>query len=174
MAVFLSCQSPLSSSLQPPKLSTINSKRSISIAHIPKTFRRSYPSLTHQPICCSNSSSQSESHSSTSAGVFIKGLPQSTAEGRLKRVFSQFGEVKQGEHVYQSFLFGLSEFFNVVRERVSKQSLGSAFVWFDEEQSAQLAVKEMNGKFFDGRFILVKIATPGLSKNRGRATPYRF
>ncbi|XWS13562.1 hypothetical protein CRYUN_Cryun36dG0047700 [Craigia yunnanensis] len=159
MALLRPCPSPLSSSLQPPKLFTINSKRSISNAHIPKTFRISFPSLTHQPICCSNSSSQSESNSSPSIGVFIKGLPHSTAEGRLKKAFSQFGDVKQ---------------VNVFRERVSKQSLGSAFFWFDKEESAQLTVKEMNGKFFDGRFVLVKIATPGLSKNRGRATPYKF
>ncbi|XWS09045.1 hypothetical protein CRYUN_Cryun40dG0052000 [Craigia yunnanensis] len=118
-----------------------------------------HQSLTHQPICCSNSSSQSESIGSPTTGVFIKGLPHSTAEGRLKKAFSEFGDVKQ---------------VNVVRERVSKQSLGSAFVWFDKEESAQLAVKKMNGMFFYGRFVLVKIAMPGLSKNRRRATPYKF
>ncbi|XVF28930.1 hypothetical protein REPUB_Repub15cG0075300 [Reevesia pubescens] len=161
MAFLWSCPSSLSSSLQPPKLSTINSKRSLSKsnAHIPKTFRINFPSLTHQPNCFSNSSSQPESRSSPSTGVFIKGLPQSAVEGRLKKVFSQFGDVKQ---------------VNVVREKVSKQSLGSAFVWFDKHESAQLAVKEMNGKFFDGRFLLVKFARPGLSKNWRRATPYKF
>ncbi|MBA0827681.1 hypothetical protein Goarm_012437 [Gossypium armourianum] len=86
-------------------------------------------------------------------------MPQSTAEGRLKKVFSQFGEVKQ---------------VHVVRERVSRQSLGSAFVWFDNEESVQLAVNELNGKFFDGRFVSVKIAVPGLSKKRGRTTQYKF
>lgn len=35
---------------------------------------------------------------------------------------------------------------HVVRERVSKQSLGSAFVWFDNEESVRLAVNELNGK----------------------------
>ncbi|GMJ01857.1 hypothetical protein HRI_003854800 [Hibiscus trionum] len=118
--------------LQPPKPSKIPSKCSISNPHISKTFRISFPSPTHHPICCSNSISQSDSSNSPpSTGVFIKGLPLSTAEGRLKKVFSQFGEVK---HV------------NVVREKASKQSLGSAFVWFDKEESAQLAVNEMNGK----------------------------
>ncbi|KAK8585635.1 hypothetical protein V6N13_050608, partial [Hibiscus sabdariffa] len=125
---------PFSSSLpflQPPKPSIIPSNCSISNPHISVTFRIAFPSLTHHPICCSSSNFQSESSTSPSTGVFIKGLPLSTAEGRLKKVFSQFGEVK---HV------------NVVREKVSKQSLGSAFVWFEKEESAQLAVNEMNGK----------------------------
>ncbi|KAB2092487.1 hypothetical protein ES319_A02G034500v1 [Gossypium barbadense] len=118
-------------SLQPPIPSTITSKCSISNPHIPKTFRIGFPYLTHQPLCCSYSTSQSEPPTSPSTGVFIKGLPQSTAEGRLKKVFSQFGEVKE---------------VHVVRERVSKQSLGSAFVWFDNEESVRLAVNELNGK----------------------------
>ncbi|OMO55069.1 hypothetical protein CCACVL1_27399 [Corchorus capsularis] len=144
MAAFLSCPLPVSSfSLQPPKLSTItNFQSSICNAHLPKTFKTSYPSLslTHKPICCCDSSSQSQSHSSLSTGVFIRGLPQSTAEGRLKKVFSQFGEVNRVE---------------VVRDGESKRSLGSAFVWFNKEESAQLAVKEMNGKVkvMDGDII---------------------
>ncbi|XP_038991639.1 zinc finger CCCH domain-containing protein 25-like isoform X2 [Hibiscus syriacus] len=116
MALHRPFLSPLPS-LQPPKPS--------------KTFRISFPSQTHRPFCCSKPISQSESSTSPSTGVFIKGLPLSTAEGRLKKAFSEFGEVK---HV------------NVVREKISKQSLGSAFVWFDKEESAQLAVNEMNGK----------------------------
>ncbi|XP_022762004.1 RNA-binding motif, single-stranded-interacting protein 3-like isoform X2 [Durio zibethinus] len=117
MALLWQCPSPLFSSLQLSKLFTINPKRSISNTHSSKSFRISFPSLTHQPICCSNFSSESESYSSSSTGVFIKGLPRSTAEGHLMKVFWQFGEVKQ---------------VNVVGERVSKQCLGSGFVWFDK------------------------------------------
>lgn len=80
-------------------------------------------------------------------------------EGRVKKAFSQFGEVVQ---------------VKIVTEKLSKQPLGSAFVWFSRKESADLAVENMNGKFFYGRFILVKIAEPGLSKNRGRRTRYKF
>ncbi|XVF64974.1 hypothetical protein PTKIN_Ptkin09bG0209600 [Pterospermum kingtungense] len=104
MAFLQPCPSPLSSSLQTPKLLSL-SKTSISNTHTPKTLRLNFPSLTHQPICCSNFSFQSESNSSPSTGVFIKGLPHSTAEGRLKKAFAQFGDVKQGELVHQCFLF---------------------------------------------------------------------
>ncbi|KAH7529535.1 hypothetical protein JRO89_XSUnG0033300 [Xanthoceras sorbifolium] len=107
----------------------------------------------------SSSSIGIESDTSPSNGVFIKGLPESATEGRLKKVFSQFGEVSQ---------------VKVVVEKMSKQLLGSAFVWFTSKKSAQLAEEEMNGKFFDGRFILVKIAEPGLSKSRRRRTRYKF
>nr|KJB28292.1 hypothetical protein B456_005G040700 [Gossypium raimondii]KJB28294.1 hypothetical protein B456_005G040700 [Gossypium raimondii] len=97
--------SPPLPSLQPPIPSTITSKCSISNPYIPKTFRLGFPYLTHQPLCCSYSTSQSEPSTSPSTGVFIKGLPQSTAEGRLKKVFSQFGEVKQDGDELQVLLY---------------------------------------------------------------------
>lgn len=34
----------------------------------------------------------------------------------------------------------------VVTSKVSKQSLGFAYVWFEAEEDAQVAVEEMNGK----------------------------
>ncbi|WVZ09381.1 hypothetical protein V8G54_013911 [Vigna mungo] len=61
----------------------------------------------------------------------IAGLPHSTSEGRLMKVFSEFGVV------------------NLVQlpiDEKSGKSLGFAFIWFVKEESAQLAVQEMNGK----------------------------
>ncbi|XP_052732622.1 uncharacterized protein LOC108336736 isoform X3 [Vigna angularis] len=58
-------------------------------------------------------------------------LPHSTSEGRLMKVFSEFGVV------------------NLVQlpiDEKSGKSLGFAFIWFVKEESAQLAVQEMNGK----------------------------
>lgn len=89
-------------------------------------------------------------------------------------------------------------------DKESGQFLGLAYIWFIKEESAQLAVKEMNGKvlymhfsldyqpyqvskldvdvlrsgfvvqFFDGRFIYVTIAKPGSSKIRRNSAPYKF
>ncbi|KHN03440.1 hypothetical protein glysoja_004466 [Glycine soja] len=59
-------------------------------------------------------------------------------------------------------------------DKESGQSLGFAYIWFVKEESAQLAVLEMNGKFFYGRFIYVTIAKPGSSKSSKRATAYKF
>ncbi|XP_023881738.1 organelle RRM domain-containing protein 6, chloroplastic isoform X2 [Quercus suber] len=108
--------------------------------------------LSLQSLRCSSSSSFSVHDASPSTKIFIKGLPQSMSEGRLQRTFSQFGEVSQ--------------------DTKSRQPLGFAYIWFTTEDSAELAVKEMNGKFFDGRFVYVTIAKPAPSKSRNR--PYKF
>ncbi|XP_058077780.1 uncharacterized protein LOC131226105 isoform X2 [Magnolia sinica] len=62
----------------------------------------------------------------------------------------------------------------IITERFSKLSLGFAYVWFTCEEDAELAVKEMDGKFVDGRFISVTIANPESPSSRVRATPYKF
>ncbi|KAK9288914.1 hypothetical protein L1049_017384 [Liquidambar formosana] len=109
--------------------------------------------------CCASSSSSTDHDESPSSIIFIKGLPQSTSEGSLKRAFSQFGEVSR---------------VKIIMDKKSRQPLGFAYVWFTSEESAQLAVKEMDGKFFDGRFVFVTIAKPGSCKSRVKTTPYRF
>ncbi|KAJ4722362.1 RNA binding protein [Melia azedarach] len=137
---------PFTSRTQIPATLTLN-KFSASVSASPSNC---YPSI--QSTC---SVSSAESESSAPTGVFIKGLPKSTTEGQLKKAFSQYGEVVK---------------VKIVVEKMSKQSLGSAFVWFTSKESAKLAVEEMNGKFFNGRFVLVKIAEPGVSKHRGWRT----
>ncbi|CAJ1941240.1 unnamed protein product [Sphenostylis stenocarpa] len=115
--------------------------------------------LRYASICCSSLATASIESNASSAKVFVKGLPLSTSEGRLMKVFSEFGEV------------------NLVQlpiDEESGQSLGFAFIWFVKEEYAQVAVQEMNGKFFDGRFIYVAIAKPGSSKDSKRTTAYKF
>ncbi|ESW26127.1 hypothetical protein PHAVU_003G093200 [Phaseolus vulgaris] len=123
------------------------------------SFSTSAP-LRYASFCCSSSVTSSvESNLPSSAKIFVKGLPHSASEGRLMKVFSEFGEV------------------NLVQlpiDEESGQSLGFAFIWFVKEESAQLAIQEMNGKFFDGRFIYVTIAKPGSSKKLKGTTAYKF
>ncbi|KAL2339142.1 hypothetical protein Fmac_013588 [Flemingia macrophylla] len=106
-------------------------------------------------LCCSSTSNNFPS----SPKIFVKGLPLSTSEGRLTKVFSEFGEVT---------------LVQLPIDRESGKSLGFAFIWFANEDSAQLAVQEMNGKFFDGRFIYVTIAKPRSSKSSKSTTAYKF
>ncbi|XP_075653685.1 glycine-rich RNA-binding protein 4, mitochondrial-like [Castanea sativa] len=138
----------------PPSISPLISSISLSA---PTSLR--YPSL--QSLRCSSSSISSSSFyvhdASPSTKIFIKGLPQSMSEGRLQRTFSQFGEVSQ---------------VKMIIDTKSRQPLGFAYIWFTTEDSAELAVKEMNGKFFDGRFVYVTIAKPAPSKSR--KGPYKF
>ncbi|GAV60935.1 RRM_1 domain-containing protein [Cephalotus follicularis] len=175
MALLRSCPSPSSFSfLQCNKhcclisitqiKTTINTK--ISPVSIHLSLAKQYPSL--ETICCSTSSSSfssissTESQKSPSTRVFIKGLPLSTTEGRLKTAFSQFGEVSEGD------------FLKIVTEKKSMQPLGFAYVRFTSEDSAQLAVKEMNGKLFYGRFVFVTTANPEPSRTRERIKRYEF
>ncbi|CAN6481964.1 unnamed protein product [Victoria cruziana] len=90
--------------------------------------------------------------------IFIKGLSLSTNEGFLRKTFSQFGEVNE---------------VKIARSKAS-QSLGYGFVSYSREEDAQSAVNEMNGKFFDGRFILVEIGRPVNPGRKRTATRYRF
>uniref|UniRef100_A0A1J3GLU8 Embryonic polyadenylate-binding protein n=1 Tax=Noccaea caerulescens TaxID=107243 RepID=A0A1J3GLU8_NOCCA len=93
------------------------------------------------------------------SSVFVKGFPDSVSEGRLRKVFSEFGEVCNVKII--------------INER-TQQSRGYGYVWFNNKEDAQLAVEAMNGKFFDGRFILVKFGQPGLSRRRISHSDFHF
>ncbi|KAG4929252.1 hypothetical protein AAZX31_17G017200 [Glycine max] len=112
--------------------------------------------LRNASFCCTSSV---PCNLPSSPKIFVKGLPLSTSEGHLMKVFSEFGEVT---------------LIQLPIDKESGQSLGFAYIWFVKEESAQLAVLEMNGKFFYGRFIYVTIAKPGSSKSSKRATAYKF
>ncbi|POO02287.1 Splicing factor-like protein [Trema orientale] len=107
----------------------------------------------------SDSASLSVTHASPSPNIFIKGLPQSTSEGRLTKAFSEFGQVNR---------------VKILIDTSSGHSLGFAYIWFAKEDCAQLAVKQMNGKFFDGRFIFVTIAKPRSSRIHRTVRHYKF
>ncbi|CAI8610497.1 unnamed protein product [Vicia faba] len=114
-------------------------------------------------FCCiadsTSSTSSVECNMPSSTKIFIKGLPLSTSEVYLAEVFSVFGEVTK---------------VKLLKDKESGQSLGFAYIWFFDEESAQSAANETNGKFFDGRFIYVTIAKPGSSKNLKRRKVYKF
>ncbi|PON80179.1 Splicing factor-like protein [Parasponia andersonii] len=107
----------------------------------------------------SDSASLSVTRGSPSPNIFIKGLPQSTSEGRLTKAFSEFGQVNR---------------VKILIDTNSGHSLGFAYIWFAKEEFAQLAVKQMNGKFFDGRFIFVTIAKPRSSRIHRTVRHYKF
>lgn len=112
----------------------------------------------HFPKCSGSSVEQHNDANSTTI-IFLKGLAKSTSEGRLKVVFSQFGDVSR---------------VKIITDKKSKKSLGFAYIWFSDNESAQSAVQEMNGKFLDGRFIQVQMAKPGSCKLNVKSAPYKF
>ncbi|XP_060183330.1 organelle RRM domain-containing protein 6, chloroplastic-like [Lycium barbarum] len=113
---------------------------------------------SHFPRCL-GSSVEPHNHANSTTSIFLKGLAKSTSEGRLKVVFSQFGDVSR---------------VKILTDKKSKQPLGFAYIWFPDNESAQSAVQEMNGKFLDGRFIQVQMAKPGSCKPNVKTAPYKF
>ncbi|KAG0480974.1 hypothetical protein HPP92_011832 [Vanilla planifolia] len=103
--------------------------------------------------------SSTEEKDPPSARIFIKGLSHSTSEGYLSKLFSQFGEVSK---------------VKIITTRGSRESLGFGYIWFVYEESANLAVKEMNGKFVDGRFIAVMMSRPEAPTKHIKFMPYKF
>ncbi|XP_022860906.1 organelle RRM domain-containing protein 6, chloroplastic isoform X2 [Olea europaea var. sylvestris] len=114
-----------------------------------------------KPLCCSSSnlSNGPDKLDPPTTIIFIKGLAQSTSEGGLKTAFSRFGGVSR---------------VKIIMDKKTKQPVGFAYVWFTREEFAQTAVEEMNGKFFNGKFIYVTLAKPGSCKPRAKAKPYKF
>ncbi|XP_073276336.1 glycine-rich RNA-binding protein 4, mitochondrial-like [Primulina huaijiensis] len=120
--------------------------------------RRS-PNLKAENPSSLSSSIELDNDASSNSIVFVKGLALSTSEEGLKTVFSQFGDVSR---------------VKVILDKKTKKSLGFAYIWFMNEESAETAVEEMNGKFFEGKFIYVTIAKPGSCKPRVKASRYKF
>ncbi|KAL6971437.1 hypothetical protein U1Q18_031113 [Sarracenia purpurea var. burkii] len=141
MALFWSPSPFPISSVQPRRSSSISKPEPL-VFSIPirTTFEISISAspnfLNPNPLlsgfrCCESSTSSIKPDESPSTIIFVKGLPQSTSEGTLKTAFSQFGEVFR---------------VKIVTDKKSKKPLGFAYAWFTSEESAQMAVKVMNGK----------------------------
>ncbi|KAG5023959.1 hypothetical protein JHK85_020301 [Glycine max] len=133
--VFTTCYCP------PPQyeyLRRIGISKQLKCATIPSLSVSASSVLRNASFCCTSSV---HCNLPSSPKIFVKGLPLSTSEGRLMKVFSEFGDVT---------------LVQLPIDRESGQSLGFAYIWFVKEESAQLAVQEMNGKVFlmAGLFML--------------------
>ncbi|XP_015077732.1 transformer-2 protein homolog beta-like isoform X1 [Solanum pennellii] len=103
------------------------------------SFKQSYltdlsQKKSHFPKCSDSSVEQQNDDDNSTTIIFLKGLAKSTPEGRLKVVFSQFGNVNR---------------VKILTDKKSKESLGFAYIWFPDNESAQSAIEEMNGKMAD-------------------------
>lgn len=77
--------------------------------------------------------------------LFVGGLSWNTTDATLSEYFSGFGSVVSA---------------NVVTDRYTGKSRGFGFVEMATEEEADNAIKEANGKEFDGRRIIVSEAKP--------------
>lgn len=75
--------------------------------------------------------------------VFVGGLSWNTQDDGLRQVFEQYGSVSEAR---------------VIKDRDTGRSRGFGFVTFDEGDSADKAIQEMDGRELDGRTIKVNEA----------------
>jgi len=85
-----------------------------------------------------------------STKVYVGNLPFSVDLGKLKEIFSPFGEIEEAI---------------VITDKYSGRSKGFGFVTFVDEESAKKAIEEMNEKEIEGnngnaRAIKVSEARP--------------
>jgi RNA recognition motif-containing protein len=77
--------------------------------------------------------------------VYVGNLSYSVTTDELRKIFTEFGEVVDA---------------TVITDKMSGRSKGFGFVEYGEEEMAQKAVDEMNGKEVDGRKLVVNFARP--------------
>ncbi|GBF40619.1 RNA recognition motif domain-containing protein [Leptospira johnsonii] len=88
-----------------------------------------------------------------SAKLFVGGLSWSTTDQTLRQVFEVHGAIQEA---------------NVVVDRETGKSRGFGFVTFSDQNSANTAVSELNGKDVDGRNIVVSVAEDRARSDRNR------
>ncbi len=83
--------------------------------------------------------------------IYVGNLPYDTTEDQLQDLFGQFGEVQQT---------------SIITDRATGRSRGFGFVEMSDDEDAQQAIDELNGKDFNGRSLTVNQAKPKTSRPR--------
>ncbi|XP_018831241.1 small RNA-binding protein 11, chloroplastic-like [Juglans regia] len=84
--------------------------------------------------------------------LFVKGISFSTTEDTLVEAFSKFGQVIEAK---------------VIMDKVRNRTKGFGYVTFANEDEAQKALMDMNGKVLDGRVLFVDNVRPSRKFNSG-------
>lgn len=77
--------------------------------------------------------------------LYVGNLPYATRDGDLQQTFSEYGAVESAK---------------VMMERHSGRSKGFGFVEMSDENEAQTAIDNLNGKDYGGRNLVVNVARP--------------
>jgi RNA recognition motif-containing protein len=77
--------------------------------------------------------------------LFVGGLPYAATDQELSDFFAQIGEVVSAQ---------------VITDKYTGQGKGFGFVEYKEDADAEKAIKELSGKDFGGRKIIVNEARP--------------
>ena len=77
--------------------------------------------------------------------LYVGNLPYSYNDDTLRSLFASYGNVLSA---------------SIIMDRQSGRSKGFGFVEIEDDNAAQQAITEMNGKDIDGRAIVVSVARP--------------
>jgi RNA recognition motif-containing protein len=83
--------------------------------------------------------------------LYVSNLGFNVKDEDLKSLFTEFGEVSSAK---------------VIMDRMTNQSRGFGFVDMPDDDAAQKAMAELNGKMADGRSIKISEARPKEDKPR--------
>jgi len=84
--------------------------------------------------------------------LYVGGLPYSATDEELNKFFSEVGEVASA---------------TVITDKYSGQGKGFGFVEYKDDADADKAIKELSGKDFGGRAIIVNEARPREERSTG-------
>ncbi len=84
--------------------------------------------------------------------IYVGNLPFSTTDDDLNELFAPFGAVKTAR---------------VIKDRITERSRGFGFVEMENDEEADKAIAEMNGKDIDGRPLKVSEAKPREDRRSG-------
>ena len=90
--------------------------------------------------------------------LYVGGLAYSVTDADLEAFFAELGKVVSA---------------TVIKDRDSGQSKGFGFVEMDDVKDGQNAIKELNGKDFNGRSITVNEARPQEPRTGGGGGGFR-
>lgn len=95
--------------------------------------------------------------------LFVGKLSYETTDAALLELFKTYGEVASA---------------SVIMDKITNRSRGFAFVEMVDLKAAQTAIKELDGKEFEGRNIVVNAANPprpagDRNDRRGRESGFR-
>ena len=77
--------------------------------------------------------------------VYVGNLPFSVEDGKLKELFSEFGEIEEA---------------TIIKDKYSGRSKGFGFVTFKDDAAAKKAIESLNDKEVEGRKLKVNEAKP--------------
>lgn len=78
-----------------------------------------------------------------STNIYVGNLPFTTDSNELENLFAEYGEIDRAQ---------------VVSDRETGRSRGFGFVEMTNDDEAQTAIEELNGKDFGGRQLRVNVA----------------